>query len=74
MPASCRSISLPPSSAIAIDIRLCHGRSPMRSGREQQQQRLNPQERDSQTLLEYLSKLQSADESNFYELMERAVA
>jgi hypothetical protein len=36
--------------------------------------RLNPQERDSQTLLEYLSKLQSADESNFYELMERAVA
>jgi len=46
----------------------------MRSGREQQQQRLNPQERDSQTLLEYLSKLQSADESNFYELMERAVA
>jgi len=46
----------------------------MRSGREQQQQRLNPQERDSQTLLEYLSKLQSVDESNFYELMERAVA
>jgi hypothetical protein len=36
--------------------------------------RLNPQESDSQTLLEYLSKLQSADESNFYELMKSAVA
>jgi len=36
--------------------------------------RLNPKEPDRQILLEYLSKLQSADESNFYELMESAVA
>ena len=35
--------------------------------------RLNPQEPDSQAFLEYLSKLQTADESTFYELMERAV-
>jgi hypothetical protein len=36
--------------------------------------RLNPLEPDSQALLEYLSKLCSADESTFDELMERAVA
>jgi hypothetical protein len=35
--------------------------------------RLNPQEQDSQTLLEF-RQMQSADESTFYELMERAGA
>jgi hypothetical protein len=35
--------------------------------------RLNVQEPDSQALLKYLSKLQSADELEFDELMERAV-